>query len=152
VVLQLDDAVTLWRRAASAALPELAAVPPLPPLPMRPSQIELAVLTALAQTYGPALAEDARFLPVLDFAAECGAVVLVQRVLWGEQFEDVWLAAQLREARVAFEVLCGTWPEVFLSDAQAALVRLGMRLPGPNEPPASVDDLDDLDDAEGRDG
>jgi hypothetical protein len=34
----------------------------------------------------------------------------VQRVLWGEAFEDVWLASRLRASRVAFEVLCGTWP------------------------------------------
>jgi hypothetical protein len=96
------------------------------PLPVRPSGIELAVLTSLAQTYGRAVVEDQRFLPVLDFIAECGAVVLVQRVLWSEQFEDVWLATQLHDARLAFEILCGTWPEVFMGEAHAALTAVGL--------------------------
>ncbi|SAL86238.1 hypothetical protein AWB67_07147 [Caballeronia terrestris] len=77
-----------------------------------------------------AIVEDQRFLPVLDFIAACGAVVLVQRVLfgdvWGEPFEDLWLAKQLHDARLAFEILCGTWPEVFLGQANAALTALGL--------------------------
>jgi hypothetical protein len=134
VVLQLDEAATLWRRAASASLPDLVANPTVP---IRPSRIELAVFTALAQTYGRTIIDDARFLPVIDYAAECGAVVLVQRVLWGEQFEDVWIAAQLRAARVAFEVLCGTWPDVFMTEADKALAQLGLPRLGPVEPPSA---------------
>ncbi|GAB5097652.1 hypothetical protein [Caballeronia sp. HLA56] len=122
-VLQLDDTVTLWRRAASASLSNLAAVPALP---IRPSGVELAVLTALAQSYGHAIVEDQRFLPVLDFIAECGGVTLVQRALWGEQFEDLWLAGQLCKARLAFEILCGTWPDVFMRQAHTTLTRLGL--------------------------
>ncbi|WP_250468099.1 hypothetical protein [Caballeronia sp. GAFFF2] len=122
-VLQLDNSVTLWRRAASASLSDLAATTPLP---IRPSGIELAVLTALAQSYGNAIVEDQRFLPVLDFIAECGGITLVQRALWGEQFEDLWLAGQLCKARLAFEILCGTWPDVFMRQAHTTLTRLGL--------------------------
>jgi hypothetical protein len=132
VVLRLDEAATWWRRAASA-WPGLETDPAVP---TRPSQIELAVFTALAQTYGRALVDDAHFLPVIDYAAECGAVVLVQRVLWGESFEDGWLASQLRAARVAFEVLCATWPQVFMAEADEALAQLGLPRLGPAEPPS----------------
>ncbi|MDR5832257.1 hypothetical protein P9250_30800 [Caballeronia sp. LP006] len=83
-------------------------------------------MTALAQSYGSAIVEDQRFSPVLDFIAECGAVTLVQQALWGEQFEDVWLAGQLRKARLAFEIFCGTWREVFMRQAHTTLTRLGL--------------------------
>ncbi len=95
-------------------------------LSIRPSGIELAVLTSLVQTYGRAIVEDQRFLPVLDYIAECGAVILVQRVLCGEQFEDLWLAKQLSDAPLAFEILCGTWPEVFFVQAHTELARMGL--------------------------
>lgn len=119
VVLALDEAVALKRRAAIARL--AAHRDAVPILPVRPSRIELAVLTALAQTYGPPLLEQPSFTPVLDCIAECGAVVLVQRALWGERSEDMRLAARLLAARVPFEILCGTWPEVFMAQAQAEL-------------------------------
>jgi hypothetical protein len=79
------------------------------------------VLTALAQTYGAALLEQPSFAPVLDCIAQCGAVVLVQQALWGERSDDVRLAARLLAARVPFEILCGTWPEVFMAQAHAEL-------------------------------
>jgi hypothetical protein len=122
LVLELDATITSWRQATYA--PRLADAPA--PLPIRPSGIELAVLTSLVQTYGRAIVEDQRFLPVLDFLAEWGAVVLVQRVLWDEQFEDLWLEKQLHDARLAFEILCGAWPEVFMGQANAALTALGL--------------------------
>ncbi|WP_250442271.1 hypothetical protein [Caballeronia sp. AZ1_KS37] len=84
------------------------------------------MLTSLVQTYGRAIVEDQRFLPVLDYIAECGAVILVQRVLCGEQFEDLWLAKQLSDAPLAFEILCGTWPEVFFVQAHTELARMGL--------------------------
>jgi hypothetical protein len=75
----------------------------------------------------------------------------VQRVLWGEAFEDVWLASRLRAARVAFEVLCGTWPSVFMAEAGAALGRLGLPRLGstadePPSPPSASADEEDHDD------
>jgi hypothetical protein len=58
VVLALDEAVALKRRAAISWL--TAPGDAVPILPGRPSRIELAVLTALAQTYGAALLEQSR--------------------------------------------------------------------------------------------
>jgi hypothetical protein len=154
-ILELDATITAWRQATYATYS-----PPLPdapaPLPIRPSRIELAVLTSLVQTYGRAIVEDQRFLPVLDFIAEWGAVVLVQRVLfgdvWGEQFEDRWLAKQLHDARLAFEILCGTRPEVFMGQASAALTAVGL----PTLTPPMFRDLPRTpcarDDEEGHDG
>ncbi|WP_097191014.1 hypothetical protein [Caballeronia arationis] len=49
----------------------------------------------------------------------------------------MWLATQLRGARVAFEVLCGTWPEVFMTEADKALAHLGLPRLGPVEPPSA---------------
>jgi hypothetical protein len=159
-VLALDEAVTLRRRAAAAWLS--AHGDPLPALRMRPSRIELAVLTTLAQTYGPALLDRADFTPVIDVVAECGAVVLVQRVLFGDAFghafgearserqEDVpevtRLAARLLAARVPFEILCGTWPEVFMAQADIALQSFLQPPPrsnqasAPPEPPLESED------------
>ena len=127
-ILELDATITAWRQATYATYATYASRLPdaNAPLPFRPSGIELAVLTSLAQTYGRAIVEDQRFLPVLDFIAEWGAVVLVQRVLWDEQFEDLWLAKQLHDAHLAFEILCGTWPEVFMAQAHAALTAVGL--------------------------
>jgi hypothetical protein len=102
-------------------------------LPVKPTRVELAVFTALAQTYGSALLSQSSFVPVLDCIAECGAVVLVQRSLWGERSEDVRLAARLLAARVPFEILCGTWPEVFMGEAHAELQGFMPRPPGSPE-------------------
>jgi hypothetical protein len=137
LVLELDRIITRRRRAH--ALGHLVEGRPVP-LPVKPSHIELRVLSALAQTYGPGLfGED--FGPVLERIAECGAVVVVQRVLfadgWGDLPEDDGLAARLLEARIPFEILCGTWPEVFMGEAHAELQ--GFR-PRPPSPPMQSDD------------
>ncbi|SAK88988.1 hypothetical protein AWB75_06113 [Caballeronia catudaia] len=155
VVLQLDEAITLKRRAAAARL--TAQGDAVPFLPIKPSRLELAVVIALAETYGAALYLDARFLPVLDFMADYGAVKLVQRVMYGARpttdfevtvyaAENARLAALLRDARTAFEFLCATWPEVFMGQASEALAKLGLpRLhapapPAPREPPLESED------------
>ena len=80
VVLALDRDITRRRRADAMA--HIVNGRPVP-LPVKPTRVELGVLTALAQTYGPAVLEHADFTPVLDCIAECGAVVLVQRVAVG---------------------------------------------------------------------
>ena len=116
IVLELDRTITRRRAGAMHHLVEGRSVP----LPVKPSHIELRVLTSLAQTFGTVLfGKD--FGPVLDRIAECGAVVVVQRALWGEAPDDVRLAARLLEARIPFEILCGTWPEVFMGEAHAEL-------------------------------
>ncbi|WP_285181115.1 hypothetical protein, partial [Mycobacterium tuberculosis] len=88
--------------------------------------LELAVVIALAETYGVALSSALRFLPVLDFIADYGAIKLVQRVMYGARpttdfdvtayaAENARLAELLREARTAFEFLCASWPEAFMA-------------------------------------
>ncbi|WP_248324878.1 hypothetical protein [Caballeronia sp. Sq4a] len=148
VVLELDDAITLKRRAAAAWL--TAHGDAVPSLPVKPSRLELAVIIALAETYGAALSSLPRFLPVLDFIADDGAVKLVQRVMYGARpttdfdvtayaAENARLAELLRDARTAFEFLCATWPEAFMAQASDALEQLGLpRLRAPAPP--SVND------------
>lgn len=148
VVLELDAAITRKRRAAAAWLTAHGDAKPL--LPVKPSRLELAVLIALAETYGTALTKDARFVAVLDCIIERGAVVLVQRVMYGARTESdhladfgvtayaaesARLAELLREARVAFEFLCATWPEMFLAEAHAAFARIGVRVHPPDTDP-----------------
>jgi hypothetical protein len=130
-VLELDRIITRRRRASAMGhLVEGRAVP----LPVKPSHIELRVLTVLAQTYGAVLfGQD--FRPVLERIAECGAVVVVQRALWGDLPEDYGLAARLLAARIPFEILCGTWPEVFMGEAHDELQ--GFRPHPPKSPLAS---------------
>jgi len=143
VVLAVDAAITLKRRAAAAWL--TAHGDAVPVLPVRPSRLELAVVIALAETYGAALSSALRFVPVIDFIADYGAVKLVQRVMYGARpttdfdvtayaAENARLAELLREARTAFEFLCATWPEVFMAQASEALTQLGLprlRVPAP---------------------
>ncbi|WP_250501279.1 hypothetical protein [Caballeronia sp. GAWG1-5s-s] len=166
VVLAVDEAITLKRRAAAAWL--TAHGDAVPSLPVQPTRIELAVVIALAETFGSALAEEARFLPVIDFIADVGGVKLVQRVMYGARpttdFDDTAYAAEnarlaelLREARTAFECLCATWPEVFMAQASDALEQLGLprlRAPAPpslNDGRGGRDQPDDERDEEGGD-
>jgi hypothetical protein len=136
VSLELDRAITRRRRAS--ALGHIVEGRALS-LPVKPNRIELAVITSLAQTYGSALLQGTDFKPVLDCIAECGAVVLVQRALWGERSDDVRLAARLLAARVPFEILCGTWPEVFMAQAHAELRGFMPRSPGSPDSPEPSD-------------
>ncbi|GAB5101384.1 hypothetical protein [Caballeronia sp. HLA56] len=169
VALKIDQAITSKRTAAAAWLTTYGqTVPSLPRcLPLKPTRMELAVLIALAETFGSALYQDPRFMPVLDFIADCGAVALVQRVMYGARpktdFDVTGLTAEnaslngvLRDARVAFEFLCATWPEVFLAQTHAVLARIGVRvLPvdaGPMPSSAGEETADDDEgDGEGRD-
>lgn len=135
VVLAVDAAITLKRRAAAAWLTAHGDAVPL--LPVRPSRLELAVVIALAETFGTALSSAPRFVPAIDFIANYGAVKLVQRVMYGARpttdfdvtpyaAENARLAELLREARTAFEFLCATWPEAFMAQAGVALAQLGL--------------------------
>jgi hypothetical protein len=81
VVLQLDEAVTLKRRAARGDA--------VPPRPIKPSGLELAVIIALAETYGAALYRDARFIPVIDHRRRGRSRAGAAR--------DVWRAAGSRQ-------------------------------------------------------
>ncbi|BAO92850.1 uncharacterized protein BRPE67_ECDS03530 (plasmid) [Caballeronia cordobensis] len=107
---------------------------------------------------------------MIDFITEQGAVALVQRVIFGTRpdhdnsddrpsaiaLQNERLAELLREARVAFEFLCATWPEVFLGQAHAAFARIGVRvrppdadlMPPSNDAGADCNDEDKDDDVE----
>jgi hypothetical protein len=153
VVLKVDASITLKRTAAAAWL--TAHGDAVPSLPIKPTRMELAILIALAETYGPTLDNDARFVPVIDFIADYGAVKFVQRVMYGARpvtdfdvtayaAENARLAEAVRDARVAFEFLCATWPEVFLAQTHAVLAGLGIRVRPPEAdlvPPLS--DIED---------
>jgi hypothetical protein len=152
VVLQIDRSVTLKRTAAAAWLTSHAEA--VPSLPIRPTRMELAILITLAETYGARLYREACFLPVIDFIADYGAVLLVQRVMYGAQpvtdfdvtayaAENARLADLVRDARVVFEFLCATWPEVFLAQTHAVLAGLGVHVRPPDVepmPPLSNDE------------
>ncbi len=60
VTLELDRQITRYRRAG--AMHHLVEGRPLS-LPVKPTRIELAVLTALAHTYGPAVVTHRDFTP-----------------------------------------------------------------------------------------
>jgi hypothetical protein len=141
VVLKVDESITLKRTAAAAWLTAHGDAVPL--LPVKPTRMELAVVIALAETYGTPLYRDARFVPVIDFIADYGAVVFVQRVMYGARpmtdfdvtvyaAENARLAEAVSDARVAFEFLCATWPEVFLGQTHAVLAGIGVRVRPPD--------------------
>ncbi len=142
--LNVDASITLKRTAAAAWL--TAHGDAVPSLPIKPTRMELAILIALAETYGPTLDNDARFVPVIDFIADYGAVKFVQRVMYGARpvtdfdvtayaAENARLAHAVRDARVAFEFLCATWPEVFLAQTHGVLAGLGVRVRLPDAEP-----------------
>ncbi|WP_250479921.1 MULTISPECIES: hypothetical protein [unclassified Caballeronia] len=117
----MDQHIALQRRAALAWLTvhdDAAST-----LPMWPAPIEVSVLTVLARTYGPNVLRDSQLAIALDYISQHGAVALVQCVLWGGQPRDVRFAELLADARRDFEILCGTWPEVFMAHAHSALAR-----------------------------
>ena len=134
VTLRLDDAVTQRRRASAARLSTYCGV--APNWPIKPTRTELAVLTALAHVYGSSLTDE-RFIPVIECIADCGAVEMVQRALWGEGLDDARIYALLLDARTALDILVGTWPTVFMAEAHAQLE--GFR-PRPLAPPESGED------------
>jgi len=165
VVLKVDGSITLKRAAAAAWL--TARGHALPALPVKPTRMELAVVIALAETFGATLYKEPRFVPVIDCIADFGAVALVQRVMFRARpdtedsaaFDVAAFAAEngrlgetLRDARVAFEFLCATWPEVFLAETHAALSKIGVEVrPTDPEPmPPSPSDRGE-DDEDGRD-
>ena len=165
VALNVDEAITSKRRAAAAWLSSHGDA--VPSLRVKPTRLELAVVIALARTLGAALAEEARFLPVLDFIADYGAVKRVQRVVYGPRpttdFDDTAYAAEnarlaelLREARPAFKLLCASWPEAFMAQASEALAPLGLprlRAPAPpsmNHGSGNDEPVEGSDDASGR--
>lgn len=153
LVLELDR--TIMRRRRAAALRRIVHGLPVP-LPVKPSRIELLVLTALVSIYGPLLF-GADFRPVLDQFAECGAVVLLQQVVFAEptgtRAEEGGaskagrVAARLQDARPMFEALCRKFPCAFLPEARSLLKRFTTppappHKPAPSPPPPPMESED----------
>ncbi|GJH28850.1 hypothetical protein [Caballeronia novacaledonica] len=129
IVSELENVVTLMRQTSMQRGYASSHIY----IPATPSRMDMAILIALAETYGQAIVEDPRFYPAISFVAERGGVALVQQVLFGDSMNPVpsgaacndVLSSLLEEARPAFEFLCGTWPEAFMAQANTALRRLG---------------------------
>jgi hypothetical protein len=98
-------------------------------VPRRPNQVELAVLTALADTYGAEMLTNSSLGYVLRLFAKYGGVVLVQRVLFGESASDQQLSMMLTAARIALTQVSTIFPDVFFADANAVIVGFRPRPP-----------------------
>jgi hypothetical protein len=99
-------------------------------VPRRPDRVELAVLTALADTYGAEMLTNSSLGYVLRLFARHGGVVLAQRVLFGERAADQQLSVMLIAARVALTQLSSIFADEFFSDADALLAGFRPRPPG----------------------
>ena len=103
-------------------------------VPRRPDCVELAILTALADTYGSEMLTNASLGYALRLVARRGGVAFVQRVLWGETASDAQLSVMLTSARASFTQISFAFSDVFLADANAVIVDF---MPRPPEPPTS---------------
>ena len=149
IVLRLDDAISAFRAgeatglraldSASRLMSELtddaitsAAMRRGARVPRRPDRVELAILTALADTYGAEILHNASLGYALRLVARHGGVALVQRVLWGKSASDVQLATMLGATRAAFTQITLAFSDDLMAEAKEALV--GFRLRPPGEP------------------
>jgi hypothetical protein len=90
-------------------------------VPRRPNKVELAVLTALAATFGAEMLTNSSLGYVLRLLAKYGGVALVQRVLFGESAADQQLAVMLTATRVAFTQVSEIFVEEFFAEANAVI-------------------------------
>jgi hypothetical protein len=153
IVLALDTAIAAFRAgefsgvdaldSASRLLDDLADDPASERagradgqrrLPPRPDRVELAILTALADTYGADILTNMSLGYALRLVARRGGVAFVQRVLWGESASDAQLSVMLTAARAVFTQISLAFSDVFLADANAVLAGFMSR---PPEPPTS---------------
>jgi hypothetical protein len=100
----------------------------------RPDRVELAVLTALADTYGAELLTNASLGYALRLIARRGGVAFVQRVLWGESASDAQLSVMLTAARAAFTQITLAFSDAFLAEANDVLAGIRPRPPGGSKP------------------
>ena len=146
LVLRLDDAISAFRAGEATSIRALDAASRLigdlgddvtarahghRNVPRRPDRVELAILTALADTYGSEITTNSSLGYALRLVARHGGVAFVQRVLWGESASDAQLSVMLTAARAAFTQISLAFPDVFLADANAVLVGFMRRPPGP---------------------
>jgi hypothetical protein len=98
-------------------------------VPGRPNKVELAILTALADTYGAEMLTNSSLGYVLRVFARGGGVALVQRLLFGESASDQQLSMMLTAARIALTQISTVFPDVFFADANAVIVGFRPRPP-----------------------
>jgi len=149
IVLRLDDAISAFRAGEGTGLHALDSASRLmgeltddastsaaarrgerPRVPRRPDRVELAILTALADTYGNEILTNASLGYALRLVARHGGVVLVQRVLWGESASDVQLATMLGATRAAFTQIAFAFGDDLLAEANDVLSGFRPRPPG----------------------
>jgi hypothetical protein len=149
LVLQMDAAISAFRAgqssgvqaldaasriltlgsASSGKMPASGTRPTERGVPRRPNQVELAILTALADTYGAEMLTNSSLGYVLRLFAKYGGVTLVQRALFGESASDQQLSMMLTAARIALTQVSTIFPDVFFADANAVIVGFRPRPP-----------------------
>src|SRR5471032_2462034 len=149
IVLRLDDAISAFRAGEATGIHALDSASRLigdladdgasehaaranghRNIPRRHDRVELAILTALADTYGSELLTNASLGYALRLVARHGGVALVQRVLWGESASDLQLATMLGATRAAFTQITLAFSDDLMADAKNALAGFRPRPPG----------------------
>ncbi|WP_158938367.1 hypothetical protein [Burkholderia sp. S171] len=153
IVLRLDDAISAFRAGEASGIPALDSASRLAgdqagdladdvtaranrhrKVPRRPDRVELAILTALADTYGAELLTNASLGYALRLVARHGGIAFVQRILWGESASDAQLATMLGATRAAFTQLSLAFPDAFLAEANDVIAWFRPRPPGESTP------------------
>ncbi|QIE29764.1 hypothetical protein [Caballeronia sp. SBC2] len=98
-------------------------------VPRRPDRVELAIFTALADTYGAEMLSNVSLGYALRLVARRGGISLVQRILWGESASDLQLAVMLTAARAAFMQIAFAFSDELLAEAKEVLAGFGPRPP-----------------------
>ena len=148
LVLRMDAAISAFRaglrsgvQALDAASPIVTRVLPSSSMPVsgtrpterrvprRPNKVELAILTALADTYGAEMLTNSSLGYVLRLFAKIGGVALVQRLLFGESASDQQLSMMLTAARIALTQVSTIFPDMFFADANAVIAGFRPRPP-----------------------
>lgn len=153
IVLTLDTAIAAFRAGESTGLRALDSASRLVDdladeavsehaghadgrrrMPRRPDRVELAILTALADTYGAEMLTNGSLGYALRLIARHGGVAFVQRVLWGESASDAQLSVMLTAARAALTQISLAFADVFLAEANAVIAGF---MPRPRGSPTS---------------
>lgn len=140
IVLRMDDAISAFRAGEATGLRALDSASRLmgeltdeastsaatlrgdrPRVPQRPDRVELAILTALADTYGSEILHNASLGYALRLVAQHGGVALVRRVLWGESAFDLQLVTMLGATRAAFTQITLAFSDDLMADAKNVL-------------------------------
>jgi len=148
IVLRLDDAISAFRAGEATGIHALDSFDRLRGnpadngvmhdtlsrserrrMPRRPDSVELAILTALADTYGSEMLTNASLGYALRLVARHGGVAFIQRILWGESASDVQLAVMLGATRAAFKQIAFAFSDDLLAEANDVLAGFRSRPP-----------------------